>query len=77
MNQTLRDYIGKIRIGGQQAFENLAVFPITSDQVIPFDYLSLDEVLSKDLIEVGEIDAEGSVPKLRVVNRPIGTVLKN
>jgi hypothetical protein len=36
MNQTLRDYIGKIRIGGQQAFENLAVFPITSDQVIPF-----------------------------------------
>jgi hypothetical protein len=43
--------------------------------VIPFDYLTLDEALAKDLIEVVEIDEEGSVPELRVVNRSDRMVL--
>jgi hypothetical protein len=75
VNEILKDYIGKIRIGGQQAFRNLAMFPITSEEVIPFDYLTLDEALAKDLIEVVEIDDEGAVPELRVVNRSDRMVL--
>ena len=40
-----------------------------SDYVIPFDYLTLDEALSKNLIEVVEIDEGGSVPELKVINK--------
>jgi hypothetical protein len=75
VKETLKDYIGNIRIGGQQAFRNLAMFPITSDDAIPFDYLTLDEALSKGLLEVVEIDDEGAVPELRVVNRSEKMVL--
>jgi hypothetical protein len=75
VNEILKDYIGKIRTGGHQAFRNVAMFPITSDEVIPFDYLTLDEALAKDLIEVVEIDEEGAVPWLRVVNRSDKMVL--
>ena len=39
-----------------------------SDYVIPFDYLTLGEALSKNLIEVVEIDEGGSVPELKVIN---------
>ena len=75
MDEILKNYIGKIRIGGQQGFKNLAMFPITSDEVIPFDYQTLDEALSSDLVEVAEIDEEGSVPELRVINRSEAMVL--
>jgi len=75
VNEILENYLGRTRIGGQQAFKNLAVFPVTSDWVIPFDYLTLDEALSKGLIEVAEIDDHGSVPELKVVNRSDQMVL--
>ena len=69
MSEILRDYIGRIRIGDRQVYKNMAMFPITSDEVIPFDYLILDEAMAEDLIEVVEIDDEGSVPELKVINK--------
>jgi len=69
MTEIIRDYLNQIKIGAEQSYKNLAVFPVLSDYVIPFDYLTLDQALSKDLIEVVEIDEGGSVPELRVVNK--------
>ena len=65
----------KIQIGAEQSYKNLAVFPVLSDYVIPFDYLTLDEALSEDLIEVVEVDKGGSVPELKVVNKSEKMVL--
>jgi hypothetical protein len=65
----------QIQIGAEQSYKNLAIYPVLSDYVIPFDYLTLDEALSEDLIEVVEIDRGGSVPELRVINKSEKMVL--
>jgi hypothetical protein len=75
MPQLIKDYIDRIEIGAEQSYKNLAVFPVVSDYVIPFDYLTLDEALKEDLIEVVEIDKGGSVPELRVINKSDKMVL--
>jgi len=75
MTEIIKDYLNQIQIGAEQSYKNLAVFPVLSDYVIPFDYLTLDEALSKDLIEVVEIDEGGSVPELKVVNKSDKMVL--
>jgi hypothetical protein len=75
MPQLIKTYMDKIQIGAEQSYKNLAVFPVLSDYVIPFDYLTLDEALTEDLIEVVEIDKGGSVPELRVINKSDKMVL--
>jgi len=75
MTEIIKDYLDQIQIGAEQSYKNLAVFPVLSDYVIPFDYLTLDEALSEDLIEVVEIDDGGSVPELKVVNKADKMVL--
>ncbi len=75
MPDSIRTYMDKIRIGAEQSYKNIAVFPVLADYVIPFDYLTLDEALGEDLIEVVEIDEGGSVPELKVVNRSDKMVL--
>ena len=75
MTEIIKDYLNQFQIGAEQSYKNLAVFPLLSDYVIPFDYLTLDEALSEDLIEVVEIDEGGSVPELKVVNNADKMVL--
>ena len=75
MTEIIKDYLNQIQIGSEQSYKNLTVFPVLSDYVIPFDYLTLDEALSKDLIEVVEIDEGGSVPELRLINKSEKMVL--
>jgi hypothetical protein len=75
MPKLIKDYLDKIQIGAEQSYKNLAVFPLLSDYVIPLDYLTLDEALSGDLIEVVEIDKGGSVPELKVINKSEKMVL--
>ena len=69
MTEIIKNYIDQIQIGAEQSYKNLTIFPVLSDYVIPFDYLTLDEALSKNLIEVVEIDEGGSVPELKVINK--------
>ena len=69
MTELIKNYIEKIQIGKGQSYKNLTLYPLLSDEVIPFDYLTLDEGLSKNLIEVVEVDQHGSVPELRIINK--------
>jgi hypothetical protein len=75
MPELIKNYMDQIQIGAEQSYKNLAVFPVLSDYVIPFDYLTLDEAMAEDLIEVVEIDKGGSVPELRVINKSDKMVL--
>jgi hypothetical protein len=75
MPELIKNYMDRIQIGAEQSYKNLAVFPVVSDYVIPFDYLTLDEALKEDLIEVVEIDKGGSVPELKVINKSEKMVL--
>ena len=69
MQNLIKQYIEGIEIGGVQTHKNLAMFPLVSDYELNLDYLTLDEALDEDAIEVVELDREGSVPELKVVNK--------
>jgi hypothetical protein len=64
MQNLIKNYIEGINLGSAQIYRNLAVFPLVSDYAVDLDYLTLDE----DAIDVVELDQEGSVPELKVVN---------
>jgi len=54
MTDTIKTYLTKIQIGAEQSFKNLSIFPLLSDYFIPFDYLTIDDAVSKDQVEVME-----------------------
>ncbi len=69
MQNLIKEYIDGIKIGNVQSYKNLAVFPLVSDYHLDLDHLTLDEALDKNAIDVFELDDEGSVPELKVVNK--------
>ena len=69
MTDIVKNYLTKIHIGAEQSFKNLSIFPLLSDYIIPFDYLTIDEAISKDLIEVMKVRKTRSAPKQKVVNK--------
>jgi hypothetical protein len=75
MQNIINDYIGGLKIGRKQSYKNLTVFALLSDYNADSDYLTLDEALAGDLIDVVEKDEAGTVPELKVVNRSDRMVL--
>jgi hypothetical protein len=75
MQNIINEYIGGLKLGRKQCYKNLTVFALLSDYDADCDYLTLDEALSGNLIDVVEKDEGGSVPELKVVNRSERLVL--
>ena len=69
MQSIIQAYLDEAKIGRKQSYRNLSVFPLLSGYEADFDYITLDEALTEDLIEVMEKDEAGSVPELKVENR--------
>ena len=46
MTDIVKNYLTKIQIGAEQSFKNLSIFPLLSDYIIPFDYLTIDDAIS-------------------------------
>ena len=69
MQTVIQTYLDEAKIGRKQSYRNLAVFPLLSGYAADFDYITLDEALTEDLIEVMEKDEAGSVPELKVLNK--------
>ncbi|MDW7773735.1 MAG: DUF6569 family protein [Desulfobulbaceae bacterium] len=69
MNTHIREYLTEIKIAETLEFKNLALVPIVSHYNDGVDYLLLDEALEQGTLKVTEIDKDGSVPDLKVINR--------
>jgi hypothetical protein len=69
LQTVIQTYLDEAKIGRKQSYRNLAVFPLLSGYAVDLDFITLDEALSEDLIEVMEKDDEGSVPELMVLNK--------
>jgi hypothetical protein len=69
MDRIVQSYVEQLQIGEEQSLKNLTVYPLFSSQQAYFAYLTLDEVLIRGLVEIGEIDSQGSVPELRLTNK--------
>ena len=69
MQKVITDYLEQAKVGRKRSYRNLTVFPILSPYTATVNYIMLDEALDEELIEVVEVNEEGSVPELRVTNR--------
>ncbi|WP_414469250.1 ARPP-1 family domain-containing protein [Methanobacterium sp. ACI-7] len=67
MDNIMTEFIKDINFGKLQQFGEMAVLPIFSTKNSE-NYLSLKEAMSKELLEITEIDESGSVPELKVKN---------
>lgn len=75
MSDAIASYLSGIRLGEQQAHQNLSVIPLLARTETPLEYLTLDEALKQKLLEIREIDEGGNVQQLRVINRSRSKVL--
>ncbi|MBW2022494.1 MAG: hypothetical protein JRI51_06440 [Deltaproteobacteria bacterium] len=65
MQSIITQYLEQTKVGRKQSYKNLALFPLLSTYSAEFSYLLLDEALSEGVLEVVEVDKEGSVPELK------------
>lgn len=70
--KAIEELLGSIRLGETLTFKGLEIKPIftTSDKALP--YLTLEEAIGRNLLEITEVDESGHVPELYVKNK--GTV---
>ena len=69
MQHIIKDYLEQAKVGRKQSYKNLAIFPLLSNYALNLDYLLLVEALAEGLMEVIEVDSEGSVPDLKATPR--------
>jgi hypothetical protein len=69
MQNLLINYLEQLQIGHKQFYKNLAVYTLLSGYAVTLDYITLDEAMSQNAIDVVEIDTDGSVPELKVINK--------
>lgn len=69
MKNILIKYLETLATDAKQSHGNLAVFPLLSDAAVSLAYLTLDEALTRETVEVAEVDDGGEVSRLKVINR--------
>jgi hypothetical protein len=75
MEQLIQEFLTGLKLGRKQSYKNLTVFALLSDYAANLNYLTLDEALSGNLIDVVEKSEGGTVPELRVINKSDRMVL--
>jgi len=69
MQTIIKEYLEQAKVGRKQSFKNMTVYPLLSTYAIALEYYFLDEALDEALIEVAEVDQDGAVPELKVINK--------
>ncbi len=70
MTEMLRNYSGKMKIGAEQSYKNLAMFPLLSGFSTQHNHLTVRESFSSDIIFKNGIDKDRSTPKHTAVCKP-------
>lgn len=63
------EYLHSLKIGEAQRYENLTVFPLISTQLHESTYITFDEALKQNLLEVREVDESGRVNEILITNK--------
>jgi hypothetical protein len=69
MQKSIKDYFKAMAIGLGTTYQNMAVLPIFFESEIASQYLTLDEALGDNRIEITEVSESGDVPNLKVINQ--------
>jgi len=73
--ELIESFFENIKLARKQVFWNLTVFPLLSPDRGEPDYLTLEQALERQAVRITELNREGSVPELRLVNSGKNSVL--
>jgi hypothetical protein len=65
----LANLASRLSLGGARTFHNLTMVPLLDPSSGPAGYLTLDDALAADTIEIVEVSERGRVPELRLQSR--------
>jgi hypothetical protein len=66
--EQIKSFLEIAKIARKQVHKNLTVFPLLAPDGIEPEYLTLEQALDENLIQITELDTEGSVPELKLKN---------
>ena len=66
--ETIHAFLDTVKLARKQVCRNLTVFPILAPEGEGPDYLTLARAIEEDLVRVTEVDRDGHVPELKLVN---------
>lgn len=62
-------FLDDLKLKRKQIHQNMTIFPLVTQNGIKPHYLVLEQALEKGRVHITELDQEGSVPELNLVNR--------
>jgi len=68
MDVLVGEYLKGLEFGKLQKLNSMAVFPVFANRESKINYITLNEAIERDLLEISELDAAGAVPELLVNN---------
>ncbi len=68
-------FLKTVKIARKQSHKNMTVFPLLAPEDGDPGYLTLEEAMKKDLVQVREVSESGSVPELLLLNRGTESIL--
>jgi hypothetical protein len=69
MDKIIKDFLAEIKFGQIQVFKNMAVIPISAEEKLNSEYLTLKEAMDTEVLTITEINPSGSVPELKAINK--------
>ena len=69
MDVLVGEYLNGLEFGKLQELNSMAVFPVFANKESEINYITLNEAIGRDLLEINELDAAGAVPELLVTNK--------
>ena len=68
MAQTVKELIDHIELGLMESHERVSILPLFSTRVPELVYMTLEEAIEDGLVNISEMNNEGVVPELELVN---------
>ncbi|OQY54527.1 MAG: hypothetical protein DRR08_31005 [Candidatus Parabeggiatoa sp. nov. 2] len=68
MDPIINKYLESLELGELKVFKNMAIVPLFAPADEGPEYLTMQEALDKQLLEITEVSESGSVPDLKVTN---------
>jgi len=68
-------FLETVKLARKQVYKNLTFFPLLAPNGIEPEYIVLEQALDERLIQITELDTEGSVPELKLKNSGKKSVL--
>ena len=72
---TIKTFLESGKLARKQSYKNVTLFPLLAPETTTPDYLTLEQALEQNLVEVSELDQAGSVPELKLLNKGKNKVL--